>query len=742
MPSTSQRTVRHLRRGGTSVVLRLDPDVLPCVLHWGPDLGELPDAALAGLLPALAMPVLDSAVFAQEAVAVLPQHSSGWLGRPGLLGSRSGRAWSVAFDAVDHVVEQAGEPAWPDGPEGAVRLRSVGTDGPGGLVVEVELQLLASGLVRLRAGVRNIGAPGYEVRHLEPALPVPAEAGELLDMTGRHTHERTPQRRPFDQGHWVREAWGGRPGHDSPTVLCAGQPGFGFRAGRVWGVHLAYSGNQVLSAEHAPTGWRLLRGGELLLPSEVVLGTGEAYHSPWLLGSWGDGLDALAERFHRTLRARPQHPRTPRPVLLNVWEAVYFDHDAATLMALARRAAEVGIERFVLDDGWFRHRRHDRAGLGDWYVDESVWPDGLHPLVDLVHELGMQFGLWFEPEMVNLDSDLARAHPEWLLQTEHGPGIPSRQQHVLDLARPEAYAHVLGRMSALVDEYRIAFIKWDHNRPLVDAGHSPDGTPGVHAQTAATYRLMAELKARHPGLELESCSAGGARMDLGILEHADRVWVSDCNDAHERQRIMRWTGLLLPPELMGSHVGSGVDHSTRRAHDLAFRAGTAIWGHMGVEWDLTTASDEQRAALAGWIALHKALRGLLHSGRVVHADLANPALVLEGVVAQDGSDALYRLAAVEHTLTWPPGRVPLPGLDPQRTYRVSAQPPGDVPARGVRRPGEATGPRGVPGWGPDGVVLTGRMLAEVGLQAPLLDVDQLVLIRATALPAEHPEEPS
>jgi alpha-galactosidase len=193
---------------------------------------------------------------------------------------------------------------------------------------------------------------------------------------------------------------------------------------------------------------------------------------------------------------------------------------------------------------------------------------------------------------------------------------------------------------------------------------------------------------------------------------------------------------------MGSHVGSGVDHSTRRAHDLAFRAGTAIWGHMGVEWDLTTASDEQRAELAAWIALHQQLRGLLHSGRVVHADLANPALVLEGVVAQDGSDALYRLAAVEHTLTWPPGRVPLPGLDPARTYRVTAQPPGDAPARGVQRPAEATAPRGAPGWGPDGVLLTGRVLAEVGLQAPLLDVDQLVLIRATAAPDPVFDDPS
>lgn len=278
---------------------------------------------------------------------------------------------------------------------------------------------------------------------------------------------------------------------------------------------------------------------------------------------------------------------------------------------------------------------------------------------------------------------------------------------------------MLERVSAVVGEYGVAYIKWDHNRALADAGHSPDFSPGVHAQTLATHRMMAELKARHPGLEIESCCGGGGRLDLGILEHTDRVWVSDCIDAHERQRMVRWTGLTLPPELMGTHVGSGADHTTKRSHGLAFRAGTAIWGHMGVEWDLTRASAQDLAQLGTWIAFHKEVRDLLHTGTVVHADLTNPALVLEGVVAADGGDALYRLAAVDHTLTWPAGRVTLPGLDPDRAYHVSAQGPGGVP-----------GPV-APAWVADGVTLTGRVLAEVGIQAPLLDTDHLVLLRAT-----------
>ncbi len=290
----------------------------------------------------------------------------------------------------------------------------------------------------------------------------------------------------------------------------------------------------------------------------------------------------FSHRFHRFLRARPQHPERPRPVLLNTWEAVYFDMDLPKLLQLAERAAELGIERYVLDDGWFRHRHNDRAGLGDWFVDESVWgPDGLHPLVDRVRELGMEFGLWFEPEAINPDSDLARTHPAWVLQTNHGPGPDSRYQQMLDLGHPEAYQYVLERISALVAEYGIAYLKWDHNRALVDAGHTPSGRPGVHAQTRAFHRMLAELKTRHPGLEIESCAGGGGRVDLGVIEHTDRVWVSDCIDAHERHRMVRWTGLTLPPELMGTHVGSGADHTTHRSHELAFRAGTALWGHLG-----------------------------------------------------------------------------------------------------------------------------------------------------------------
>ncbi len=237
-----------------------------------------------------------------------------------------------------------------------------------------------------------------------------------------------------------------------------------------------------------------------------------------MFGSWGHGLDAVARRFHGWLRARPGHPDARRPVTLNVWEAVYFDHSLDRLTKLADLAARVGVERFVLDDGWFGSRRDDTRGLGDWVVSPEVWPDGLGPLIDHVRGLGMEFGLWVEPEMVNPDSDVARAHPEWLL----GPGhdrlpVEARRQQVLNLTIPGAYAHVRDQVLAVLRENEISYLKWDQNRDLVEAGTAPGGSPAVHDQTLAAYRLMEELKVARPGLEIESCSSGGARIDLEVL---------------------------------------------------------------------------------------------------------------------------------------------------------------------------------------------------------------------------------
>ncbi len=722
-PAAVDRLV-HWRAAGVSVVLALDAvgGLLPQVVHWGADLGDPGADDLAGLaLAAVPSVGWDHPTDVVRRLTPLPEHARGWVGRPGLEGSRDGRDWSPTLRLRDQDATVTGD--------GTARLSARADDPVARLEVLLELELTPSGLLRTRAEVTNTdGDAPYRLDALRLVLPVPPEAGELLDFTGRHTMERVPQRTPFAAGLHAREVRTGRTGLDAVHLLCAGTPGFSFRAGEVWGVHLGWSGNQVHYAERLHNGARVLGAGELLLAGEVELAPGASYRSPWLYASHGQGLDAVAGRFHAWLRARPGHPSRPRPVTLNTWEAVYFDHDVERLTGLAEIAARLGIERFVLDDGWFGSRRDDTSGLGDWRVSADVWPDGLHPLVDRVHGLGMEFGLWVEPEMVNLDSDLARAHPEWLFSAGGRVGEPARNQHVLDLAHPGAYEHVRAHLQALLDEYAIAYLKWDHNRYLVDAGHTPGGEPGVHAQTRATYRLLDELRAANPGLEIESCASGGGRVDLGILQRTDRVWASDTNDALERQGIQRWTGLLLPPELVGTHVGPPRSHTTGRTHDLSFRAGTALWGHMGAEWDLASASPGELEELAAWIALHKQLRPLLHTGTVVNGDHPDPQVQVHGVVAAGHDDALYALVAVGRSVPWPPGPARLPGLHPDRRYRVRLQPPGTD--TGGAWPG-------LPPWcAGDGVVLTGRSLALTGVQVPPLHPEHLLLVRATAVTAD------
>ena len=319
-----------------------------------------------------------------------------------------------------------------------------------------------------------------------------------MDFGGRWAAERMPQRRPFAMGAHRREGRHGRTGADAAFVLSLGEEGFGYQDGEIWACHVAWSGNHVHIAERDFVGTQLIGGGELLLPGEGRLAVGEGYTSPWVYFNHAIGLDAQADRFHRHLRSLPVHPGPERPVSLNVWEAVYFDHDPARLIDLAERAAALGVERYVLDDGWFGARRDDHAGLGDWVVSPEVWPDGLHPLVNRVTELGMQFGLWFEPEMVNLDSDVARAHPEWLMQLDDRLPLEGRFQQGLNLSIPGAYGHVLGQMSAILEEYAISYVKWDHNRDLNDAGTAPDGRPAVAAQTRAFCAVASRRSSSSP----------------------------------------------------------------------------------------------------------------------------------------------------------------------------------------------------------------------------------------------------
>jgi alpha-galactosidase len=706
----------HLQAETVSLLVDVgDPSSAPSrprLLHWGPALPL--DLDLVAFDRALVAPVPLSTLDRPLGRPLAPMPVDGWRMRPWLTGARpDGTGWSPDLVCVG---------AYADRVDGAQLLDLVLGDAAAGLTLEVRLALDAAGVLSITQRLTNLGDTAYHLQLLAAILPLPALAREILDLTGRWCRERSPQRHDLAHGAWLREGRHGRSGHDAPLVLAVGTPGFSFENGQVYAVHHAWSGDSVLWAERSPVGRAQLGAGERLEPGEVVLDPGQSYLAPTLLAAYSPaGLNGISDAFHAYVRARSTHPHSPRPVIFNSWEAVYFDHRLDRLRELVDAAAAAGAERFVLDDGWFGGRRSDLAGLGDWVVSSAVWPDGLGPLVDYVTSLGMQFGLWVEPEMVNPDSDLYRAHPDWVLATPGHQAPLWRHQLVLDLGRPEVRDYLAERLGALLDDYAISYLKWDHNRDLVDA--SSAGRSGAHAQTLGVYDLLDRLRAAHPDVEIESCASGGGRADLGILARTDRVWASDTIDPLERQQIQLWTGLLLPPELIGSHIGSAPAHTTGRTHSLPFRAATALFGHLGVELDLTRATATDIADIGAAITAYRQLRGLLHTGRVVRGDHPDPAMLVHGVVAPDRREAVYAIVALATSIDEIPSPVRLPGLDPDRTYRVQRLSVGGH---------AALGPAALPPWVLSGATLPGRVLDTVGLQPPVLQPEQALVLHVTA----------
>ncbi|PVE98306.1 alpha-galactosidase [Microbacterium sp. TPD7012] len=706
------RALAHLRRGGVSVVFAADAFGAPALAHWG---RALDDDDVAGMIATATPAVMNSSIDIPRSFSIAAGRAHGWSGTPAIEADATG----AVIDGFTLISTDAAESEVQFTMHDAASLADV----------VFAYRLDAAGILHATIELRNTADRAVDVRAARALLPLPGRAEEVLDFSGRWTNERRPQRSPIHDGTRLRSSRRGRPGHDSALLTMAGTAGFRFRAGEIWAAHLAWSGNQETLVERLPEGAgvhsSVLGTGELVDAGEIRLRPGETYRSPEALFVWSDeGIDGVTARLHAAIRSRPEHPRSPRPLLLNTWEAVYFEHDLDTLSALAGSAAELGIERFVLDDGWFRGRRDDHAGLGDWFVDDEVWPAGLRPLSDRVHERGMQFGLWFEPEMVNPDSDLARTHPDWLLGEERQ--LESRHQFVLDFSREEVATYVVDRLDAVITEAAVDFVKWDHNRDL-HAALGAHGDRRVRAHTQGVYRVLDEIRRRHPLLEIESCASGGARVDLGILARTDRVWASDCNDPVERQSIQRWTQTLLPPELIGSHIGAAESHTTHRHASFSFRAVTALFGHAGLEWDIDTATEDERRGIAAWAALYKEMRGLIHSGVTVRADTVDDGALLHGIVAHDRREALFAWVRTETSGVAHTPRVQIPGLDPRTHYRVRVR---DEAGPASRHEVED------PSWlrQSDDLICTGAVL-EQGLPLPVLNPSQAMLLHFTAIEA-------
>ena len=700
----------HLSQSRSSIIFAHDGDSLE-VLYWGKKLGAIDKAAAESIRAARTKPAFHGGLDVAPGNLILREHARGWIGHPALRGHRGGVNASNAFDVKSAVQKDQS-------------MVVLFVDSIAGIEIEMTYTLTPSDILLMDAKVTNTSDGDYFLEHFLYWLPLAEQADEVLDFYGHWTKERQPQRRSIDYGVITREGFEGRSGHDYTITQVALNHATGFRHGEAWSLAMAWSGNNIHHVERLIDGHKSIGAGEYLLPGEVILKKGESYVAPRAIATFSDrGLDGLTNNHYSWIRSRSNHITKvrPRPLTLNMWEAVYFNHNEEGIRKMVDKAAEIGVERVVLDDGWFGSRRHDRAGLGDWVVSKDAWPNGLAPIIKYINDKGIEFGLWFEGEMVNRDSDLYRAHPDWILQEPGRIPVEGRWQQVLDLTKEGAYNHVLNQVDAVLSEYNIAYIKWDHNRHLTDP--ISDGRPVVRKQTEAIYRMFDELKKRHPGLEIESCSSGGGRIDLGMIEHADRFWTSDQNDPLERQQIQRWTGLVIPPEFLGTHVGPTVGHQMHRTHSVSFRALNALFGHAGIEWNINEAEEQETETLKAYINFYKKHRDLLHSGTVVRSDEIIGDAQLYGTVALDKKEAIFTYMQLTSLDNFGPLVTTFDGLDKETNYQVTVIE--ELSASDFIQ-------KKAPGWWP-ALKLTGDQLAHIGLQLPVLKPETGLLFHFKAL---------
>ncbi len=662
-------------------------DEAPLWRYWGP---RLPDGVEPGAALRQTRPQPSFSLQFDQPLSLFPSLGLAWFGQSALLAHRSGEDWAQAITAC----------RWDQDEPGTVRFTM--TDVAARIEVVVTTCLdPASDVLSLTTCLTNAGESVLDVQWLAAGnLPLPADALSVRSYGGRHNNEFVPIDDPLTRSLWRRENRRGLTSHDcfpGAVVRCAD--------GTAYGAQLGWSGNHAAQIEWIDDGrwhWQL---GEWLAPGEVRLAPGASITTPELLATCSaEGANGVAWNFHRAIRSRIDWPggqMKPRPVHLNTWEGCYFNHDLAALKDLATSAAEAGIERFVLDDGWFEGREDDTSSLGDWWADKRKYPEGLGPLAAHVTALGMGFGLWVEPEMVNPDSDLFRAHPDWALQIAGRPLLAARNQLVLDLTRAEVADYLFEKIAALLETLPIAYLKWDHNRDLNLAGQ----TPLYRRQVQATYALMARIRRDFPAVEIESCAGGGGRIDAGILRHSHRFWTSDCIDAVSRSAIQRGFLQFIPPELMGSHVGTSPAHSTGRSQSMDFRAGVALPGHFGVELDLRKVTGDERETLKRWIELYKTHRDQLHSGRVWCDDAG------DGLRWQAHGDERALLLFLIRTAPISQRHQPqirLPMADPARRYRLSRDGAADI-------------------------VVDGAWLGRAGFPAPPMQGEEVILYQVLAL---------
>ena len=690
----------------------------------------------------LPMAKLDTPV----ALDIFPQASSGIDCQPALRAHRNGRQFNHRLSCTSVETQRSNDDGSSTDTGSSNKARHhklivTLSDAIAELEVVLTFTLHSqSGVLGINTRLENTGDSALQLEWLAAATVVlPHGHSECLHLHGRWGLECQQHRQSIGPHRILLENNRGRTSHELYPAVITGEAGFGENHGDALAMHLAWSGSHRTIVEKLSDGRCYLQSGIALDVGEQTLSNGESTQTPSLYLArsstshnadqiYTTGLNGISQRMHQFARSTilPAFTRTPRPIHANSWEALYFDHDIDKLKGLVAAVSRLGAERFVLDDGWFPARRSDNAGLGDWTVDKTVYPEGLHPLVKVVRSAGMQFGLWFEPEMVNPDSDLYRNHPDWVCHLQHHDTPLARNQLALNLALSEVRDYLFDQISALVSEYSIDYIKWDQNRDLVMAGNGQ--TSVMRQQVTGCYQVIDRLCKQFPSLEIESCASGGARSDWGILQYTGRVWTSDSIDAVDRLRIQRGYSLFNPPEITGAHIGHEVAHLTGRAIDIHTRAVVALQGQFGFELNAAIIEEEEAATIRHYVALYKKHRDWIASSSYWRLESPAKHLLVNGMVDSTRNRSLWFIVAESSLSTTTPGKLLPRGLDADSQYAVQ------LVSDNFEQIAHYS--KKTPAWMTSPCTISGALLMKIGLHLPIMPAQSALLIEVNAVATE------
>ena len=560
-------------------------------------------------------------------------------------------------------------------------------DEPAGIEVDLRFTIFADRPVIARsATIRNASPSAAELRcAMSMVADLPDADWQMLGLAGSWARERHLVERPLVPGIQSMSSVRGASSAAHNPFVALQRASTDEMHGEAIGFSLVYSGNFLAEVQVDAYATTRVRLG--IEPSTFIwrLEPGEAFTTPEAIVAWSaTGLGGLSMAFHDLFRnrlARGAWRDRPRPVLLNNWEATYFDFDADRLVGIATTARDLGVELFVLDDGWFGARDDDTTSLGDWFVDRRKLPDGIDGLARRITDLGIGFGLWIEPEMVSRQSQLFEIHPDWAIGVPGRPMTESRQQLVLDMTRPDVVDHLADVLTEVLGSAPISYVKWDMNRNITEpwSPSLPADRQGefFHRYILGVYELYRRLTTRFPEILFESCASGGGRFDPGLMAFAPQGWTSDGTDAVERLRIQWGTSLVYPLSSMGAHVSAVPNHQVGRVTPLSTRAAVAFFGVFGYELDPTILDAEERAAVVDQVAFYKRHRELVQRGRFLR--LVSP---FKGerdraawmVASDDRQRALVGMYQILGTPDPGPERLRLAGLDPEVIYTVTGWP--------------------------------------------------------------------